>query len=86
MGSGPLRERVLGRAQRCGSGRPDAGRAGLWRRCGPKVRRWAGERLGRAECVGSGPLGEGREEWAERAWAWAAVGFSSLFISKLFYS
>ena len=43
--SGLLRERVLGRAQRCGG----AGRAGLWRRCGPKVRGWAGERLGRAE-------------------------------------
>ena len=44
------------------------------------MRRWAGERLGRAECVGSGPLGEGREEWAERGWAWAAVGFGFGFV------
>ena len=46
---------------------------------------WAARRgVGRAECVGSGPLGEGREEWAERGWAWAAVGFGICWVFLLF--
>ena len=44
-------------------------RARLWSRCGPKVRGWAGERLGRAE----------------RGWAWAAVGLKADFFFGFFF-